>query len=88
MNNHIHGNMIHLHINARIIGECLMCFVPRTSPGVKAFTVIAVDLRILAKCVVHRIIANLECEKASRAWYTGTILPTPSGSSMFIFPPE
>lgn len=66
MNINMHGNIIILAEIARIIGDCLMCFVPRTKPGVRQLTVIEVDAKSFANFLVHRTIANFECAKASR----------------------
>ena len=60
MNMNIHGNIMSFVDHARMIGDCRMCFVPRTKPGVKQFTVIEVDAKCFAKFLVHRTIANFE----------------------------
>lgn len=66
MNTHMHGNMMSLAETARMIGDCRMCFVPRTKPGVRQFTVTAVDVKSFANFLVHKTIASFEWEKASR----------------------
>jgi hypothetical protein len=66
MNTNMQGNMTSFVENARMIGDCRMCFVPRTKPGVKQFTVTDDDVKSFANRRVHKTIANFECEKASR----------------------
>lgn len=63
---HMHGNMIILAETARMIVECLMCFVPRTNPGVKQLAVSDVVDKSFDNFLVHRLIASFEWEYASR----------------------
>lgn len=62
----MHGNMISLVEIARMIGDCRMCFVPLTKPGVRQFTVTTDDDKSFANFLVHKMMASFELAYASR----------------------